>query len=280
MKYCDLHTHSVFSDGTKTPTEIIREAQRIGLSAVALTDHNTTHGAEEFLKAAAGTDVEGIVGVEFSTDYGETELHIVGLYIQSVYFDCVTQMVEGMKGRKMQSNIRLAENLQKAGYDVRFEEILNGTPDGHVNRVHFAAELVKKGYVGSVKEAFDTLLSKSEGYYEQPKRLPVYETIAFLKEIGAVAILAHPFLNLSEEELRAFLPKAIEAGLDGMETEYSTYDRQTMQRAKAIAKEFGLKESGGSDFHGDNKPDISLGVGRGDLRIPYELLNKLKACKR
>ncbi len=276
MKYCDLHTHSVYSDGTETPAAIIREAERIGLAAVALTDHNSTHGVPEFLEAAQNTDVEGIAGVEFSTDYGEIELHIVGLHIQPRYFDRVTEMVEGMKQRKMASNIRLAENLRRAGYDVSFEEILAATPDGHVNRVHFAAELVKKGYARSVGEAFDGLLSKTGGYYEQPQRLPVYETIAFLKEIGAVAVLAHPFLNLTEEELREFLPKAIQSGLDGMETEYSTYDKQTTELAKAIAREFGLKESGGSDFHGENKPDISLGVGRGDLAIPISFSEELK----
>lgn len=279
MKYCDLHTHSVFSDGTWTPTEIIREAERIGLAAVALTDHNTTHGVPEFLAAAKNTSVEGIAGVEFSTDYGNIELHIVGLYIPLAYFDRVTQMVEGMKERKIQSNIRLAENLQKGGYDIRYEDIYDATPDGHVNRVHFAAELVKKGYVRSVEEAFNTLLAKGGGYYEEPKRLPVYETIAFLKEIGAVAILAHPFLNLTEQELREFLPRAKAAGLDGMETEYSTYDEETTEKAKRIAEEFALFQSGGSDFHGTNKPDISLGRGRGNLAVPEGFLDALKTCR-
>ncbi len=284
MKYCDLHAHSVFSDGTKTPTELIREAERAGLSAVALTDHNSTHGLDEFLKAAQNSSVEGVAGVEFSTDYilGKRviELHIVGLFIKPEYFDAVTKMVESMKERKIESNIRLAENLQSGGYDVSFEEIYAATPDGHVNRVHFAASLVEKGYVGSVQEAFATLLAKDGGFYEEPKRLPVYETIAFLKSIGATAVLAHPFLNLTEEELRAFLPKAIKAGLDGMETEYSTYDAQTTEKAKAIAEEFGIKESGGSDFHGENKPDIALGVGRGKLRIPLVFLDKLRRSSR
>ncbi len=279
-KYCDLHAHSVFSDGTWTPTQLIREAERIGLAAVALTDHNSTHGVPELLKAAEHSSVEAVAGVEFSTDYliGKrvVELHIVGLDIKPEYFDRVTERVEGMKQRKLASNRLLAENLKKGGYDISFDEIYAATPDGHVNRVHFAAALVEKGYVPSVQEAFDTVLAKGGGFYEEPQRLPVYETIAFLKEIGAVAVLAHPFLNLTEEELRAFLPHAIEAGLDGMETEYSTYDEDMTKRAKAIVKELGLKESGGSDFHGENKPDISLGVGRGNLCIPLAFLEDLR----
>ena len=278
-EYCDLHVHSVFSDGTWTPKEIIEEAEKIGLCAVALTDHNTVGGVEELFQVAEDKNVEAIAGVEFSTDYGEIELHIVGLFIEPQYFPRVKEMLEGMKQRKIESNYRLAENLRKGGYDISFEEILAKTPDGHVNRVHFGAELVQKGYIGSVQEAFDTLLAKGGGFYEEPKRLPVYETIAFLKEIHAVAILAHPFLNLTEEELRGFLPKAIEYGLDGMETEYSTFDEATTQKAKQIAEEFGLKQSGGSDFHGKNKPDISLGVGRGNLRVSKEFLEELRKCR-
>lgn len=279
MKYCDLHTHSVFSDGTWTPTQIIREAERIGLAAVALTDHNTVQGLEEFTAAAKGSPVEGVPGIEFSTDYGEVELHIVGLYIQPRYFDRIRQMVSKMEERKIESNLRLARNLQQGGYDIRYEEVCAATPSGHVNRVHFAAALLEKGYVSSVKEAFNTVLAKDGGFYEEPKRLPVYEVIAFLKEIGAVAVLAHPFLNLTEKELRTFLPHAKAAGLDGMETEYSTYDEETTRRAKEIAEEFGLHQSGGSDFHGVNKPDISLGVGRGNLAVPVRFLEDFKTLR-
>lgn len=280
MKYCDLHTHSVFSDGTWTPTQIVREAERIGLAAVALTDHNTVQGLEEFTAAAKGSPVEGVPGIEFSTDYGEVELHIVGLYIQPCYFDRIKQMVSKMEERKIESNIRLARNLQRGGYDIRYEEVCAATPNGHVNRVHFAAALLEKGYISSVKEAFNTVLAKDGGFYEEPKRLPVYEVIAFLKEIGAVAVLAHPFLNLTEKELRVFLPQAKAAGLDGMETEYSTYDEETTRRAKAIAEEFGLYQSGGSDFHGVNKPDISLGVGKGNLAVPVRFLKDFKTVRK
>ena len=273
---CDLHTHSVYSDGTLTPQELIKEAERIGLSAVALTDHNTMSGMNEFLTAAAQSTVEGIAGVELSTDYDKIELHIVGLFIKPEHFAEVETFVEELDRRKMESNVRLVENLQKGGYDISFKELLECTPNGYINRAHFATELVKKGYVKTRQEAFDTLLSKEGGFYEEPKKLPVFETIAFLKKIGGVAVLAHPFLSLTEQELRGFLPKAKEYGLDGMETVYSTYDEGTTLLAKRIAREYNIKESGGSDFHGGNKPDIMLGSGRGSLFIPDSFAKNLK----
>ncbi len=273
---CDLHTHSVFSDGTYTPTELIEAAEKLNLSAIALTDHNTTYGLNEFSKAAEGKKIEAVLGVELSTDYGKIELHIVGLFLKEQDFPKIENLISGMEKRKIASNIRLAENLRKDGYNIDYEEIKARTPKGHVNRAHFAAALVEKGYVNSVQEAFNTLLAKDGGFYEEPQRLPVYETIAFLKRIGATAILAHPFLNLTEEELRIFLKEGKKYGLDGMETEYSTYDVETTAKAKKIAQEFGLKESGGSDFHGKNKPHIALGIGQGNLAVPKEFLEKLR----
>ena len=274
MKYCDLHTHSYFSDGTYSPTELIREAEERGLAAIVLCDHNTVDGLGEFLAAAEGKSVKAIAGIEFSTDYGEIELHIVGMYIDPCHFNAVNEMVTELRRRKDESNMILIENLRADGYEIDYDEIRASTK-GIVNRAHIAAKLTEKGYTGSIKEAFDTLLSKESKYYVQPRRLDVFETIKFIKSIGAVAVLAHPFLNLNEDELRVFLPKACECGLDAMETLYSTYDDATAALAAEMARKYGLKESGGSDFHGERKPDISLGVGRGDLRVPVSFLEEL-----
>lgn len=274
MKYCDLHTHSYFSDGTYSPTELITEAEERGLAAIVLCDHNTVDGLGEFLAAAEGKSVKAVAGIEFSTDYGEIELHIVGMYIDPCHFNAINEMVTELRRRKDESNMTLIKNLRADGYEVDYDEIRSRTK-GIVNRAHIAAKLTEKGYTGSIKEAFDTLLSKESKYYVQPRRLDVFETIKFIKSIGAVAVLAHPFLNLNEDELRAFLPKARECGLDAMETLYSTYDEATAALAAEMAREYGLKESGGSDFHGDRKPDISLGVGRGDLRVPVSFLEEL-----
>lgn len=277
MRYCDLHTHSHYSDGTYSPAELISEAEAKGLSAVVLCDHNTVEGLGEFFAAAKGKAVEALGGVEFSTDYGEVELHIVGMFITPEHLEAVDGMAAELRRRKDESNVALVENLQRGGYDIDYGEIKAANP-GIVNRAHIAANLVEKGYTGSIKEAFDTLLAKDGGYYVQVRRLDVFETIKFIKSIGAVAILAHPFLNLTERELREFLPRAIESGLDGMETLYSDYDEKTTTLAVRIAGEFGIKQSGGSDFHGDRKPSISLGTGRGELRVPESVLDGLRAA--
>ena len=276
MKYCDLHTHSHYSDGTCSPAELISEAEAKGLSAVVLCDHNTVDGLGEFFAAAKDSAVEAIGGVEFSTDYGDVELHIVGMFITSEHIEAVDGMAAELRRRKDESNIALVKNLQRGGYDIDYGELKAANP-GIVNRAHIAAKLVEKGYTGSIKEAFSTLLAKDGRYYVQPKRLDVFETIKFIKSIGAVAILAHPFLSLSEAELRKFLPEATKCGLDGMETLYSEYDEATTELAMRIAREFGIKQSGGSDYHGARKPGIDLGTGRGDLRVPEALLEELRS---
>ncbi len=274
---CDLHTHSTFSDGTKTPTEIVREAKELGLYAVALTDHNTTSGLAEFAEAGKKYNVKTVCGVEFSTDYGEHELHIVALFIDEKDFGKVNLLTEQMRQRKEQANRETVAKLCEDGYLIDYDEISAGAQV--VNRAHIATALMKAGYVASVAEAFDTLLSKSGKYYTQAKRLDALETISFITSIGAVSVLAHPLLTLGEGELRELLPNAKAAGLCAMEVEYSTYDEETRRLAHRIAEEYGLLKSGGSDYHGERKPDISLGIGRGELRVPKDFYLKLRAAR-
>ena len=273
---CDLHTHSTFSDGTLTPTQLVEEAQRCGLAAIALCDHNTVAGLPEFLAAAEGTPVEAVPGIEFSTDYHGTELHVLGLFLKPESYGPITDLLEGFRARKDRSNAELVEALGRAGYRLDYEAIKAGTPNGQVNRAHIAAALMEHGHVSSVKEAFKTLLAPEHGYYRPPERLNVFDAIRFIKSIGSVAVLAHPFLNLEEEELRRFLPEAKLAGLDGMETLCSSYSEEITALAASIADEFELKHSGGSDFHGSNKPDVRLGKGKGNLCIPLKILEELK----
>ncbi len=275
-QFCDLHTHSNHSDGTFTPEELIAEAERVGLSAIALTDHNTVSGLPQFLEAARGSGVEAIPGIEISTDYGDRELHILGLFIDEMHYDAITKLLVPLFENKEQSNVALMRSLAEAGYDITYEEVAARIPDGQFNRSHVGEVLTEKGYTPSIAEAFRTVLSKDGGLYRQPKRLPVFEIISFLRSIGAVPVLAHPFLSLTEEELRPFLREAVKHGLCGMETVYSTYDEETARLAASIAEEYGLKHSGGSDFHGGRKPDIAMGTGRGNLCIPVEFVEELR----
>ncbi len=270
MQLCDLHTHSVFSDGTYTPTRLVEEAERIGLSAVALTDHNTVDGLPEFLSAARGKEIEAIPGAEFSVDFDGKELHLLALFIKEQYFAPITAMMDDFQKRKAQSNFDLIAALNRAGFQISFEDIRAATPNGKFNRAHIAAELTKKGYTATIKEAFSTLLSPKHGYYTEPKRPSVWEMLEYILSIGAVPVLAHPFLNLNGEALARLLPEAAKKGLRGMECRYPLYDEATTAASLALAKENGLLPGGGSDFHGSNKPDISLGVGKGNLQIPYD----------
>jgi predicted metal-dependent phosphoesterase TrpH len=274
--YCDLHTHSYYSDGTLSPRQLLQEAEKLGLTALVLCDHNTVRGLPEFLEAGKNSSVEAVLGVEFSVDYAQKELHILALYVQEQYFDRIEAMMEQARQCKERSNIELIQALRAAGLAIDYASVKEHSR-GFVNRAHIAAELTRLGYTESAQEAFKKYLSPKLGYYKPPERIDAFEAIRFIKSIGAVAVLAHPFLNLKEEAaVRAFLQQAVPCGLDAMETLYPKYDRQTTLLAAALAEEFGILPSGGSDFHGDNKPDIGLGVGRGELRVPSKYADDLK----
>lgn len=273
---CDLHIHSIYSDGTSTPHEIIEKSIELGISAIALTDHNTVDGLPFFAEAALGKNIDIVLGAEFSVDYNGKELHLLGLFIKPEHFNKISALMSEVMALKERSNIDLVNALVAAGFDLDYNEIKRNTPNGKTNRAHIATAMMNKGYVSSVNEAFKTYLSKDGIYYKEPKRIDVFEMIDFIKSIGAVSVLAHPFLNLSEDELSSFLPIAKQRGLDGMECYYSLYDDETITASLWLADKFGLLPSGGSDFHGSRKPDIELGIGKGNLKIPYEWYLELK----
>lgn len=273
---CDLHTHSAFSDGTCTPAEVVDAAVAKGLSAVALTDHNTTDGLSDFINAASGKKIDIVPGAEFSVDYNGKELHMLGLFIEPAYFSQVSALMQAVTACKEQSNVELIESLYRIGIRLDYDEIKGATPSGKVNRAHIATAMMQKGYTATVAEAFETYLSPSAGHYKEPKRLTAWEILDFIRSIDALSVLAHPFLNLSEGDLARFLPEAKKKGLVGMECCYSLYDEAKTQTSLSLANEFGLLKSGGSDFHGTRKPDIEIGVGKGNLNVPYEWYLALK----
>ena len=273
----DLHTHSTFSDGTMTPTELVREAERLGLSAIALTDHNTVEGLPEFMAAGQGSSVRTVPGVEFSTEYEGTELHILALFVRPEHYAPITEEMEQFRLRKEKSNEELVAALNRAGIAVNYEKIRRESK-GYVNRALIGAEMMALGYTSSVQEAFKKYLAPEQGFYVPPRRTDACEMIRFIKSMGLTAVLAHPFLNLNEKQLRAFLPRALACGLDAMETAYPKYDDMTTLLAQVVAEDFGLLPGGGSDFHGTNKPDIAMGTGRNNLQIPRSVLTALETC--
>jgi predicted metal-dependent phosphoesterase TrpH len=273
---CDLHIHSIYSDGTCSPEEIIDLAIKHKISAIALTDHNAIDGLPHLISASAGKNIDIATGTEFSVDYNGKELHLLALFIKPEFFNKISDLMKGWIDEKEQSNINLVKALVQAGFDISYDEIKAATPNGKINRAHVATAMLKKGYVTSVEEAFKTYLSKDGVYYKEPHRTDVFEMLDFINSIGAVSVLAHPFLNLSKDELQIFLPLAKQRGLIGMECYYSLYDTETTSASLYLADKFQLLKSGGSDFHGLRKPDIDLGVGKGNLKVPYEWYLELK----
>lgn len=273
--YCDLHTHSLYSDGSFTPKELLRQAKEKNL-VIALTDHNTVDGLPEFMAEAGKMGIAAVPGVELSTDWEDTEPHLLGLFIEEEHYARVTELTEEFHRLKEASNRLLVQRLQEAGYDIDFETVKRRNLTGNINRAHVAAELKEKGYVTSIKEALRTLLADGGGFYNRPRRLDLMDAIRFLHSIGAVPVLAHPLLDMQEDRLRRLLPEAMKAGLMGMEVWHESYDDEKTAIAKAVAGEFGLLFSGGSDYHGTAKPDVALGTGKGNVAVPVEVYHRLR----
>ncbi|MBQ7161733.1 MAG: PHP domain-containing protein [Clostridia bacterium] len=280
MKICDLHCHSTFSDGTLSPSELVALAVRRGISALALTDHNTSGGLGEFVRAGKEHGLITVPGCEFSTEHEGHEVHVVGLFFDEKAWPEIEDFVEHMHEAKRYANKKMIAALAADGYDVTYEEAAALTETGDFNRAHVARVLLEKGQVKSVADAFATILAEGAGYYVPARKLSSIATISFIRLYGAVAVLAHPFLNFDEEGLTRFLPEAKKAGLNAIETSYTEFTREQTALAEELADRFGLLRSGGSDFHGSTKPDIMLGCGRGGMEVPFEYYEKLANAAR
>lgn len=270
----DLHTHSTFSDGTLTPTELVVLAKKNGLCAIALTDHDTTAGHEEFLKECEKQGIEGVPGVEISTKF-KRELHIVSLYAKGHEFE---EFIEKLKNAREDRNIKMLERLREVGFDINVSDIVDekNVTVQSAGRPHMANALVRKGYVKDITEAFEKFLGKGKKCYVKRFSLTPEESIRIIKQSGGIAILAHPCYAVQcEEELAGLATKLKNAGLDAMECLYSRYDDTQTEMCLRVAESVGLLKSGGSDFHGMNKPDVKLGVVNGGY-VPYEFLETLK----
>ena len=232
-----------------------------------------------FWKRLKGRGVEAISGIEFSVNYNGRELHLLAFGIDKKYFDEIEEKMEEYLKIRERTNREMVEALRSDGYLIDYEDVLEISGTGYINRSHIGKALAEKGYCASVRDAFATLLSK-EGPYFRPRVYPnVFDMIDYIGEIGAVSILAHPFLQFDEDGLREFLIEAQEHGLCGMETVYTEFSDEQVALAKRIAKEFDLLESGGSDYHGTTKPDVAFGVGFGNLRVPCRFADEIKTRK-
>jgi len=282
-KYTDLHTHSTASDGSMTPAELVRHAYESGLAAVALTDHDTVAGVEEALEEGARIGIEVIAGVEISvslSEWGftehETEMHMLG-YFFSRNFEPIQATLEELRRKREQRNPKIIEKLNEMGIDITMEEVASKAPGGVVGRGHIARVLMEKGYTANMKEGFEKYLGTGKPAYVRKDKLTPEQGIAAILQSDGVPVLAHPvLLGLQREELAAVLDRLKAAGLKGIEALYPENTPEETEELLDLAAKTGLKVTGGSDFHGIYKPEIRIGVGRGCLRVPYSLLQKLK----
>lgn len=272
----DLHVHSSASDGTFTPTELVAEAKRAGLSAFALTDHDTTDGIAEATGAARAADIELIPGVELSTEYEGTEVHVVGLYID-VENAALQKQMEDFRQSRDNRNVYMLEKLRAEGFDITQEALEAMFPDAVITRAHIARYLLDKGYIPDMKTAFSEYIGDGcRCYVERPKVTPT-DAVDYIVAAGGTPILAHPVMyHMERPQLLRMIREMKAHGLVGIEAIYSENTPADEQIYKTLAREEGLLISGGSDFHGTNKPDIRLGIGRGKLYIPYSVLEKIK----
>lgn len=272
----DLHVHSNRSDGTLSPAELVDYALQKGLKAIALTDHDTVDGLDEIMAYAKDKPLEVIPGIEYSTEYHKRDVHIVGLFID-YKAPVFTEYLERFQQSRVNRNYKLCANLQRAGMDITYEALLEAFPDSVITRAHYAAFLLEKGYVNSRNEAFDRYLGDHTPYFVHREKITPQEVIAVTKKAGGIPILAHPTLyKLGREQLEQLVSTLKDVGLMGIETMYSTYNSAEERRIKELAKKYYLLESGGSDFHGENKPGLELGTGYGKLAVGAELLENMK----
>ena len=243
---------------------------------MALCDQNCVAGLERFVNAASDKKVAAVPGIEITAGYSGKEVHILGLFLKPCYFEKIKDYVKIIHERKQKSNIELAQRLNCAGININYSEIADKADGLYINRVDFAKAMVKLGYVESIDEAFEKYLDKKE-FKVDTEKLSAFEVISFLKSVEALPIIAHPFLNLTYDELLLFLPAAKKYGLAGMETNYSTYNNDQTTLAIELAERFDLLKSGGSDYHGSNKNEIFLCIGRGNLAVPADYFEKMKA---
>lgn len=271
----DLHVHSTFSDGSLTPEDLIHEAARVGLSAIALTDHDTTAGVPRLTAAAAATSVRPIAGVEISADVKSGTMHMLGYMVDPVDQTLMERLKWLREGREVR-NAEILGKLNNLGFGLTWEEVAAFAGEDVVGRPHFAQALLARNLVKDKNEAFDKYLGKGKPAYADRRRMTPENSIQLIRGAGGIPVLAHPFtLNLSAEALKKLVAQLRDWGLGGIEVFYSEHTPQMVSQYLNLARELDLVTTGGSDFHGAMNPDIKLGSGFGSLHVPDEIVEQL-----
>jgi len=274
----DLHAHTTASDGSCTPTELVRLAKSTGLRAVAVTDHDTVDGVHEAAGAGEAEGVEVVPGIEISVDYPQGEFHLLGYYVD-FRNEAFRARIRYLQENRFNRNEVMLRKMREAGLEVSMEEVVEESGGGQIGRPHMARALLKKGYVSSVQDAFDRYLADGKPLHVPKVKLDPAEAIDLVHQAGGVAVVAHPkYMEYpTEQELAAELARLQGLGLDGLECYYSQHTEAETAQYLALARQFGFLVTGGSDFHGVSKPDVPLGVVYRGTGVEDEVLDRLKA---
>ena len=281
MGNIDLHLHTTASDGVMTPSEIVNYAKNRGLLAIAITDHDTIEGLEEGLLEGKRIGLEVIPGIEISAEHSPGSMHLLGFFID-IHHPILKERLEYLQKARAERNPRMVEKLNKLGIGISFDEVLKASGGGQVGRPHFAQVLLEKGYVRSFQEAFDRFLKKGASAYVDKMRFSAEESIHFINEANGVAVLAHPnTLQLNGySELENLILRLVKRGLKGIEAYYPEHSALEVAQYKTLAERHGLLVTGGTDYHGIEKNGLDIGIGRGEMKLPYSIVENLKAARR
>jgi predicted metal-dependent phosphoesterase TrpH len=275
----DLHCHSTASDGSLTPEQLVAYAKAKGAGALALTDHDTIDGLDEFLEAGRKMGLETVPGLEISAAYERGTMHILGYYIDHRHA-FLLQELSRLQQARQERNPKIIAKLKNMGLPLSLEEVY-ALAKGQIGRPHIALALVQKGIVSSVEEAFKKYLTKGGPAYVEKFRFSPVESIRMISEAGGIPVLAHPFtLNVQDrKELKKLIEELKDNGLKGLEVFYPEHTWEQTRTYEALCRELGLITTGGSDFHGKSQPSIELLVGKGEMHVPYAILSDLKNLK-
>lgn len=274
--FVDLHCHSTASDGTLAPSQVVALAVRNGLSALALTDHDTAAGVPEAAEAARKAGLDFLPGIEISCDVLKpATMHLLG-YGVDPHSPVLLGMTKRLIDARNDRNPRIIRRLNELGVAIRMAEVEAEAGGDVVGRPHIAAVLVQKGFAASSKQAFDKFLGQGGAAYFDKERLPPKQAMGLIRQSGGVAVLAHPVQLRTENDARLerIVKDLKDVGLVGLEVIHSDHDAALTEKYSKLADRYGLVKTGGSDFHGSNKKDIDLGIANG-RRIPREFFDAL-----
>lgn len=262
--FVDLHMHSTASDGSRRPAEVVREAKRVGLVAIALTDHDTLDGIAEALATGTEVGVRVVPGIELSAVEGDVETHILGLHLSDTRE--LESRLLGLREMRRTRAERIVQRLNELGVRIEFAAVLEQAAGGAIGRPHVARALIAEGWAVDFRDAFERYLGNGKPAYVAKERLAVIDAISLIQRAGGLAILAHPGSGGTRDRIEAF----VREGIDGVEVRHPSHSSEDISRLTALVEHFSLVPSGGSDWHGATDGPRTLGM----MRVPHEWLGR------